>query len=85
MILQHEKICIPIWQLDQLQSDSKDLKRAKALIERLRAENEVLKLERKAITSLVQSLKRHNSIAGNAHKKWAVAFVANKLSKARLI
>lgn len=85
MIGQHEKIYIPLWRLEKLQSDSKELKRADALIARLRAENEVLKRERKAILSLVHGLKRHISIAGNHQKKWAVAFVSSKIAAARLI
>lgn len=62
-----------------------DLRRANALIARIRAENEALKAERRRIISVIDATKRHISIAGNHHKKWAVAFVKSKLEKARLI
>lgn len=62
-----------------------DLCRAKALIARLRAENEVLKAEKRRFIGTVDATKRHISIAGNAHKKWAVTLVKAQLEKARLI
>lgn len=62
-----------------------ELRRAQSLIDRLRAENKVLKMERQRIIGAVDACKRHISISGNTHKKWAVTFVKNKLIKARLI
>lgn len=81
----HEQICIRLSRLEQLESDSKDLARAKALIARLRAENEALKAEKKLFVSVVDSTRRHISVAGNSHKKWAVLLVKKRLEKARLI
>ena len=62
-----------------------DLRRAKALIARLRAENEVLKSEKRRFIGTVDATKRHISVAGNAQKKWAVTLVKAQLEKARLI
>ena len=62
-----------------------DLRRAKALIARLRAENEALKAEKRRFISTVDAAKRHISIAGNTQKKWAVTLVKAQLKKARLI
>ena len=62
-----------------------DLRRADALIARLRAENEVLKSEKRRFIGVVDAAKRHIAIAGNTHKKWAVMFVKTQLEKARLI
>jgi hypothetical protein len=62
-----------------------DLRRAKALIARLRAENEVLKSEKRLFIGVVDAAKRHIAIAGNTHKKWAVTLVKAQLEKARLI
>ena len=66
-------------------SAEEDLRRATALIARLRAENEVLKAEKRCFIGIVDATKRHISIAGNAQKKWAVALVKSRLEKARLI
>lgn len=60
-------------------------RRADALIARLRAENAVLKAERRRFIGTVDAAKRHISIAGNAQKKWAVTLVKAQLEKARLI
>lgn len=62
-----------------------DLRRADALIARLRAENEVLKSEKRRFIGVVDAAKRHIAIARNAHKKWAVTLVKAQLEKARLI
>lgn len=62
-----------------------DLHRAQALIARLRAENEVLKSEKRRFIGVVDAAKRHIAIAGNAHKKWAVTLVYSMLEKARLL
>lgn len=66
-------------------SAEEDLRRAKALIARLRAENEALKSEKRRFVVTVDAARRHILIAGNAHKKWAVTFVKAQLEKARLI
>lgn len=55
------------------------------LIERLRAENRVLKDEKRRFVETVENCKRHISIVGNPTKKYAVALVKNQLQKARLI
>lgn len=62
-----------------------DLRRAKALIARLRAGNAVLKAEKRRFIGTVDAAKRHISIAGNVQKKWAVTLVKAQLEKARLI
>ena len=62
-----------------------DLRRANMLIARLRAENEVLKSEKRRFIGVVDGAKRHISVAGNAQKKWAVTLVKAQLEKARLI
>lgn len=63
----------------------KELHRATMLIARLRAENEVLKAEKRRLISTVDATKRHISITGNVQKKWAVTLVKAQLEKARLI
>lgn len=85
MIGQHEQICISLARLESLEQDAKDLKRAQALIARLRAENEMLRLEKKRFAGVVEAAKRHISIAGNPMKKYAVCLVKAQLEKARLI
>lgn len=62
-----------------------DLSRANALISRLRAENAVLKDEKRKFIQVVEGTKRHISVAGNAHKKWAVTLVKARLVSAKLI
>jgi len=81
----HETINITLGRLTNLEQDSKDLVRAKALIDRLRAENEVLKAEKRRFATVCDETRRHISVAGNPHKKWAVTFVKIQLQKARLI
>ena len=66
-------------------SAADELRRAQLLIARLRAENSVLRAEKQRFIGAVDACKRHISIAGNAHKKWAVAFVKSQLIKARLV
>ena len=67
------------------QKAEEELRRANALISRLRAENEVLKDENRMFVGVVNSTKHHIAVAGNAHKKWAVTLVKSQLEKARLI
>ena len=62
-----------------------ELAKAKGLIERLRAENVVLKGEKWRFIATVDAWKRHITIVGNASKKYAVALVKLQLEKARLI
>lgn len=62
-----------------------ELDKARALIERLRAENQVLKDERKRFIEVVENCKRHITIVGNPLKKYAVALVKSQLQKASLI
>ena len=62
-----------------------ELARATALVARLRAENQVLKDEKTRFMSVVDSTRRHISIAGDTKKKWAVSLVKSQLEKARLI
>lgn len=69
----------------RVQSAEYELRRANALISRLRAENEVLKDEKRLFVGVVNSTKHHIAVAGNAHKKWAVTLVKSQLEKARLI
>jgi hypothetical protein len=85
MIGLHEKFQMSLGRIIELQEKEEELARAKALIARLRAENAVLKDEKKCIISYIDSLKRHISIAGNAHKKWAVTFVKTQLQKRFLL
>lgn len=66
-------------------SAAEDLRRAKALIARLRAENAALKAEKRSVVGVLDACKRHISVAGNPHKKWAVTFVKSQLMKARLL
>ena len=80
-----EKIWITIGRLEKLESDSRELVRARALIARLRAENEVLRDEKRRFAGTVESVKRHISIAGNPSKKWAVMLVKKHLEKAKLL
>ena len=67
------------------ESIGEDLRRAKALISRLRAENDVLKDEKRRFISTVDATKRHIAVAGNPQKKWAVTLVKAQLIKARLL
>ena len=52
------KVQVDAWRIDQLQQDSRDLKRAKGLIHRLRVENNALKLERKTLRTRATQVKR---------------------------
>ena len=65
--------------LYQLESEQKELRRARALIARLRAEIEVLKDEKRAQATIVSGCYHHISVSGNLQKKWAIKFVARKL------
>ena len=71
--------------LDKAKVDKSDLARSLALIERLRAENQVLRDEKRKFMEVVEMCKRHISVAGNCHKKYGVALVKSQLQKARLI
>lgn len=62
-----------------------ELTKAKGLIDRLRAENTVLKDEKRRVAATVEACKRHITVAGNASKKYAVALVKSQLEKARLL
>lgn len=62
-----------------------DIKKARLKIERLRAENSVLKDEKKRFFETVRDTKRHISVSGNTQKKWTVSLVLSRLEKARLI
>ena len=62
-----------------------ELAKARGLIERLRAENAVLKDEKRRFVATVDACKRHITIAGNASRKYAIALVKSQLHKARLI
>lgn len=79
MIGLHEKFQMSLGRIIELQEKEENLARAQALIARLRAENNVLKEDKKCILSFIDSLKQHISIAGNHHKKWAVTFVKSRL------
>jgi hypothetical protein len=72
-------------EITRLSSVQSDLRRAKALIGRLKAENEVLRDEKRKFMEVVTSTRRHISIAGNAQKQWVVGLVKAQLEKARLI
>jgi hypothetical protein len=85
MINAHEQICIKLSHLEQLEQDRKDLIKAKMLIERLRAENEVLKAEKRNFFSEFDNIKRHICIAGNSHRKYGVTFAKVRMQKLRLI
>ena len=85
MIGAHEKIQISLQRLEWMEQDSKDLKRAKALIARLRAENAVLKQEKKNMLSCLDSMKNDSLIEGNAHKKYAATLIKIRANKARSI
>lgn len=85
MIGLHEKFQLSLGRIIELQEKEKELERAQALIARLRAENAVLKDEKKCILSCIDDIKRHISIAGNTHKKWAVTFVKTQLQKRFLL
>jgi len=65
--------------LFQLESDQKELKRANALIARLRAEIDVLKDEKAEQAKTISEAYHHISVSGNLQKKWAIKFVARKL------
>ena len=69
----------------QIKTIQEDLRRANALIDRLRAEANVLKDEKKKFISIVDETKRLISVSGNCHKKWAVTLVKSRLEKAGLI
>ena len=62
-----------------------DIKKARLKIERLRAENSVLKDEKKRFVETIRDTKRHISVSGNTQKKWTVSLVLSRLEKARLI
>jgi hypothetical protein len=85
MIGAHEKWQVSLSRLVDLERKEKELVRANALIERLRAENQVLKDEKVKFFSVLQSLKRHILVSGNIHKKWAIFFAITKLRQAKLI
>ena len=71
--------------LRHLEQCERDIEKANALIESLRAENLVLKDEKKRFVSTIDNCNKHISICGNAHKKYGVAFVKSQIIKARLI
>lgn len=71
--------------LDNAKIDRTELARSRALIERLRAENQVLRDEKRKFMEVVENCKRHISVAGNCHKKYGVALVKSQLQKGRLI
>lgn len=85
MIGLHEKFQLSLGRIIELQEKEKELERAQALIARLRAENAVLKYEKKCILSCIDDIKRHICIAGNTHKKWAVTFVKTQIKKRFLL
>ena len=62
-----------------------DIKKSRLKIERLRAENSVLKAEKELFFETVRETKRHISVSGNTQKKWTVSLVLSRLEKARLI
>jgi len=62
-----------------------DLERAKSLIARLRAENQVLKDEKRRFVVTVSGCRHHIGIAGNATRKWVIGIVLAQLEKARLL
>ena len=70
---------VPGERLFQLESDQKELKRANALIARLRAEIEVLKDEKAGQAKTFSEAYHHISVIGNLQKKWAIKFVAHRL------
>lgn len=71
--------------LRHLEQCERDLSFANNLIARLRAENQVLKDEKKRFVSTIENCKKHISICGNAHKKYGVAFVKSQIIKSRLL
>lgn len=84
MIGQHETITIKLSRLEQLEQDSKDLKRARALISRVRAENKVLKEEKARIFSVLDKIKS-SPTAGTFKRRLAVVLTKITIQKARLI
>ena len=75
--------------VNNLISDKRELQnsmeRARLKIERLRAENKVLKDEKKRFFETVRNTKKHISVSCNSQKKWTVSLVLSRLEKARLI
>ena len=61
------------------------IEKAQLKIERLRAENSVLKDEKKRFFETVRETKRHISVSGFAGRKWVVSLILSRLEKARLI
>ena len=78
-----------IFRLEEKLQESEALKaelmKAKGLIARLRAENQVLRDEKKLFLRTVDNCKRHIAISGNAARKYAVCLVKSQLEKARLL
>jgi hypothetical protein len=72
-------------EITRLSSTQTDLRRARALIARLRSENQVLRDEKRKFLAVVAATRRHISIAGNTQKQWVVGLVKSQLEKARLI
>ena len=62
-----------------------DIEKARLKIEKLRAENKVLKDEKKRFFETVRETKRHISVSGFAGRKWVVSLILSRLEKARLI
>jgi len=83
--IDNEMFSVSLGRLTQLERDSKDLTRANALIDRLRAENAALKMEREKFFGVVERCRRALPVSGNAHKKWAVSYVLSQLRKNRLV
>ena len=75
--------------INNLIADKRELQnsmeRARLKIERLRAENKVLKDEKKRFFETVRNTKKHISVSCNSQKKWTVGLVLSRLEKARLI
>ena len=75
--------------VNNLISDKRELqdsvKKSRLKIERLRAENKVLKDEKKRFFETVRETKRHISVSGFAGRKWVVSLILSRLEKARLI
>lgn len=62
-----------------------DIKKAQLKIERLRAENSVLKDEKKRFVETIHDTKRDISVSGFAGRKWVISLILSRLEKARLI
>jgi len=81
--LEQIEVTMSLGQATRLERNGKDLKRAKAMIERLKAQIACMKENEVAINKALQATKSHEHITNNFSRKYGVVMAIHTVNRAK--